>query len=230
VQEEEIHTQQSVAALNTEEGGAVEEQLLDYDEDPLVAEKLAMVELEKKVELRANKLVKESAITIRNEKRVSEEKTGDSSENTLEEEEIDWDGVQVALDANKEIDPMTFTRKKCGEANLHRSARIPNDNSKVLDKAEAVKKKHNEIPGTLSSFVVLNSVSPSALENLAVASNIILGASPEEIAVVIDTMQAKELAKATLLAAKVRVMEQAKQKMESGVIENTTVRSEEGLA
>jgi hypothetical protein len=48
VQEEEILTQQSAAALNTEEGGAVEEQLLDYDEDPLVAEKLVMVELEKK--------------------------------------------------------------------------------------------------------------------------------------------------------------------------------------
>jgi hypothetical protein len=160
---------------------------------------------------------------------VSEEKTGDNSENTSEEEEIDWDGVQVALDANKEIDPKTFTRKKCGEANLRRSARIPNDNSKALDKAEAVKKKQNEILGTLSSFAVLNSVSPSALENLAAASNIILGASSEEIAVVIDTMQAKELAKATLLAAKVRVTEQAKQKeLESGVTENTTVRREEG--
>jgi hypothetical protein len=42
-------------------------------------------------------------------------------------------------------------------------------------------------------------------------------------------MQAKELAKATLLAAKVRVTEQAKQKeLESGVTENTTVRREEG--
>jgi hypothetical protein len=68
MQEEDILTQQSAVALNTEEGGAVEEQLLDYDEDPLVAEKLAMVELEKKVELRANKLVKESAIIIQNEK------------------------------------------------------------------------------------------------------------------------------------------------------------------
>jgi hypothetical protein len=48
VQEEEILTQQSAAALNTEEGGTVEEQLLDYDEDPLVTEKLAMVEVEEK--------------------------------------------------------------------------------------------------------------------------------------------------------------------------------------
>jgi hypothetical protein len=176
-------------------------------------------------------LVKESATIIQNEKRVSEEKTGDSSENTSEEEEIDWDGVQVALDANKETDPKTFTRQKCGEANLRGSARIPNDNSKVLDKAKAVKKKHNEIPGTLSSFAVLNSVSPSALENLAATSSIRLGASSEGIAVVIDTMQAKELAKATLLAAKVRVSEQAKQKeLKSGVIENTTVRSKEGAS
>jgi hypothetical protein len=85
-------------------------------------------------------LVKESAIIIQSEKRVSEEKTGDSSENTSEEEEIDWDGVQVALDANKEIYPKTFTRQKCGEDNLCRSARIPNDKSKVLDKAELSKR------------------------------------------------------------------------------------------
>jgi hypothetical protein len=156
VQEEEILTQQSAAALNTEEGGAVEEQLLDYDEDPLVAEKLAMVELEKKVELRANKLVKESAIIIQNEKRVSEEKTGDSSESTSQEEEIDWDGVQVALDSNKEIDPKTFTRKKCGEANLRRSARIQMITVRSLTKRRRLKRSRMkyQVLSHLSLFLI----------------------------------------------------------------------------
>jgi hypothetical protein len=43
-------------------------------------------------------------------------------------------------------------------------------------------------------------------------------------------MQAKELAKATLLAAKVRVMEQAKQKeLESGVIKTQQYEMRRGL-
>jgi hypothetical protein len=45
--QEEILTQQSATAVNTEDGG-LEEELVDYDEDPMVAEKLAMAELEKR--------------------------------------------------------------------------------------------------------------------------------------------------------------------------------------
>jgi hypothetical protein len=227
MQEDEILTQQSATALNIEEGGVLEEQLLDYDEDPLVVEKLAMVELEKKVELRANKLVKDVAIIIQSEKGVREEKIGNDSDITsegTEEEEIDWDGVQVALDANKEINPRAFTEKKSGDDILRRSARNSNDNNKIQDKAEAAKKKYNEIPGNLPSFVVLNSVRFSVLENLDATSNIKLRTSSDEIVVVIDTMQSKELAKATLLAAKLRVTEQAKQKeVESEVLKHTSI-------
>jgi hypothetical protein len=63
VQEAEILTQHSTTALNIEEG-VLEEELLDYDQDPLVAGKLAMAELEKKVEQRANKLVKDAATIL----------------------------------------------------------------------------------------------------------------------------------------------------------------------
>jgi hypothetical protein len=101
VQEAENLTQQSATALNTKEGGVLEEELLDYDEDPLVAEKLAMAELEKRVEQRANEMVKEVSINIHSEKGVTDEKAGSGSDNTsegTEEEEIDWDEIQVALD------------------------------------------------------------------------------------------------------------------------------------
>jgi hypothetical protein len=43
----------------------LKEELIDYDEDPMMAEKLAMAELEKRVEQRANKLVKEAALIFR---------------------------------------------------------------------------------------------------------------------------------------------------------------------
>lgn len=58
--------------------------LLDYDEDPMVAEKLAMDELEKKVEQHAEKLVKEAVINIQSEKEVLKEQLGIGSDNTSE--------------------------------------------------------------------------------------------------------------------------------------------------
>lgn len=160
------------------------------------------------------------------------EKVGSGSDNTSEgtdEEEIDWDEIQVALDTNKEVDPQAFTKKKSWGAKLRRSARYTNDNCKIQDKAEAAKKKRNEIPGNLSSFSVLNSVSSSVLEKLAAASNIKLGTSSDEIAIVIDTMQAKELTKATLLAATLRVTEQEKRKeVESEAMKHTSMQTEVG--
>jgi hypothetical protein len=58
--------------------------LLDYDEDPMVAEKLAMDELEKKVEQHVEKLVKEAVINIQSEKEVLKEQLGIGSDNTSE--------------------------------------------------------------------------------------------------------------------------------------------------
>jgi hypothetical protein len=135
----------------------------------------------------------------------------------------------VALDTNKEIDPNTVTKKKSGDTKLRRSVRHLNDNNKIQDKAEAAKKKLNKIPGNLSTYAVFTSVKPSNLENLVVASNIKLGNFFEVAAAVIDTMQAKEIAKATLLAAKIRVANQAKQtSIESGLPKMTPTQNEEG--
>jgi hypothetical protein len=208
----------------------MEEELLDYDEDPLVAEKLAMAEIEKRVEQRANKLINDASINIHNEKGAAGEKVGSGSNNTSEGTEgelIDWDKIQVSLDSNQEIYPEAVTKKKSGGEKLRRSIRHANDNCKVQDKAEAAKKKQNELPGNLSSFAVLNSVSSSILENLATVSNIKLGSSSDEIATVLDIIQAKELAKATLLATKIRVAEQEKRgKVESEAINHTSTQAE----
>jgi hypothetical protein len=46
---------------------------------------------------------------------------------------------------------------------------------KIQEKAEANKKKYNEISGKNFSFSILNSVDPHVLESIAIASNINLG-------------------------------------------------------
>jgi hypothetical protein len=84
--------------------------------------------------------------------------------------------------------------------------------AKSRTKMKPLKKKHNEISGNLSSFVVFNSVNPSILENLASTTNIKARNSSKEIATIIDTMQAKEITKSTLMVAKQRVIELVMQK------------------
>jgi hypothetical protein len=106
---------------------------------------------------------------------------------------------------------LSNTTNKSVGTKLRRSTRNRADGTKIQEKAEAVKKKNNEIPGTLSSFVVLNSIEPVSLENVATASNIVLGKRTDEISKTISTIQAKEIAKATLLEAKQKIL-QAKQK------------------
>jgi hypothetical protein len=152
----------------------------------------------------------------------------DNTSEGTEDEEIDWDEIQVSLDTNKEIDPNIVTKKKSGGTKPRRSVRHANDSTKIQDKAEAAKKKLNEISGNISTFGVFTYVNPSNLENLVVPSNIKLGNSSEAAAAVIDTMQAKEMAKATLLAAKIRVENQAKQGLvESGCPKKTLIQNEE---
>jgi hypothetical protein len=90
-----IQSQQSVVDFRMGEGGSIsDEELIDYDEYPLVAEKLEMREVEKRVEVRATKLVNDSAINIkRSEEEVKgkEEESGEVllSGSTDDDEEID---------------------------------------------------------------------------------------------------------------------------------------------
>jgi hypothetical protein len=78
-EEEPIQTQQSSTAACEGEGKGkgegedmCEEELVDYDEDPAIAEKLEMAELEKKVENRAKKLMDSAAIIVPAEVPMSE--------------------------------------------------------------------------------------------------------------------------------------------------------------
>jgi hypothetical protein len=214
---------------------AAEEELVDYDEDPLVAEKLEMAALEKKVEGRARKLLEKAAVNIQSDSgvegkareeittRVAEitstrekgllEGDGEGKDNiatmsTDDDEEIDWDKIQNALDADETVDLTTVKKKKSETIPLRRSERTKGDNYKIQDKAEMAKKKMNEISGKPLSCSVLNFVQPAELEKLASASNIKLGDTAEKVSASISTIQAKEIATAALMAAKKRVAEQ----------------------
>jgi hypothetical protein len=110
------------------------------------------------------------------------------------------------------IYPHNSQIKKSGTTVVRRSERNKSETRKIQDKAEAIKKKNNDISGKTSSFAILNSVDPSLLEKIATSSNINLGNAPEKIFATTSTIQAKELAKATLMVTKKRLAKHAKQK------------------
>jgi hypothetical protein len=72
-----------------------EEELVDYDEDPAIAEKIEMVELEKKVESRAQMLLDKAAVNIPVEVTMNagREEIEKISSTPSTDEEIDWDNV-----------------------------------------------------------------------------------------------------------------------------------------
>jgi hypothetical protein len=182
VQEEAtiIQSQQSVADIHMgEEGVLSNEELIDYDEDPMVAEKLEMQEVEKRVEVREAKLLNESAINIQGgeEEVMKKEDSGEvlTLGSTDEDEEIDWDKLNKSFGTNEGIALTTEALKKKEAAELRRSARNKSGECKIQGKAVAAKKKNNEISSKLSSFAIFNSVSHTMLENLASGSNINLG-------------------------------------------------------
>jgi hypothetical protein len=121
------------------------------------------------------------------------------------DEEIDWDNVWSNL--GKSSVPTILKDKKSGSVTLRRSERNKSEVGKIQDKAEAFKKKNNEISGSTSSFAILNSVNPALFEQIASASNINLGNVLEKITANIATIQAKELAKATLMETIKRLAE-----------------------
>jgi hypothetical protein len=133
-----IQTQQSSTSVVDEEMEAGEEDLVDYDEDPMVAEKLEMAAIEKRVESRDLKLLENATINIQtddveagkgdgNNKREAKnleegaknyvEKGMEGKENTVntnsteDDDEIDWDQVQDALDTNEVVD-LTKVKKE----------------------------------------------------------------------------------------------------------------------
>jgi hypothetical protein len=237
-----------------EEMEAGEEELVDYDEDPMVAEKLEMAAIEKRVESRALKLLENEAINIQtddleagkgdgNNKREAKnlkegaknyvEKGMEGKENTIntnsteDDDEIDWDQVQDALDTNEVVDLTKVKKKKSQQTVLRRSDRTKNDCERIQDKAEEVKRKTNELTGKTSTFTVLSSIDACTLEKLAIASNIKLGNTVEQVSTSISTIQAKELAKAALHAAKKRAEEQKEQTQLEGATTKSKLNENE---
>jgi hypothetical protein len=220
IEEEEdlIQTQYSSTAAGEKEGEGeemCEEELVDYDEDPATAEKLKMATLEKKIESRTQMLLDRAAVNIPLEGSVNVggEDTEKVNSTPSTNEEIDWDNVWSNL--GKSSVPTIPKDKKSGSVTLRRSERNKSEVGKIQDKAEAIKKKNNE--GSTSSFTILNYRDPALFEQIDSASNINLGNVPEKITANIATIQAKELAKATLMETKKRL--EAEQKEKEGVSE-----------
>jgi hypothetical protein len=83
-----IQTQQSSTSVVDGDMEDGEEELVDYDEDPMVAEKLEMAALERRVESRAMKLLEKAAINIQKEgMEVGKGREGNSKDNTKDREE-----------------------------------------------------------------------------------------------------------------------------------------------
>jgi hypothetical protein len=196
---------------------------------------MEMETLEKNIEVRAEKLLKAAVIKIQSSKNAEESNSGENMQtdvNSDESMEIEWDRVGENLFSKEGADKgslLSNTMNKSVAVELRRSTRNRSDGIKIQEKTEAVKKKNNEISGTLSSFTVLNSIDPFSLENVATASNIVLGKHADEISKTISTIQPKEIAKATLLEAKQKIL-QAKQKEQERT--HTTIergKSEEAM-
>jgi hypothetical protein len=204
-EEDPLQTQQSNTEAAEREGEGeelCEEELVDYDEDPAIAEKIEMDELEKKVESRAQMLLNKAAVKIPVEMAMTEgrEEVEKVSSTPSTDEEIDWENVWSNL--GKPAIPTILKEKQSGSVGVRRSERNKHDTEKIQDKAEALKNKNNDITGNTPASAVLNSVDSNLLEKIALSSNIKLGDAPEKINASISTIQAKELAKVALMELK----------------------------
>jgi hypothetical protein len=123
-----------------------------------------------------------------------------------------------------EVDIMAVKKRKEATA-LRRSERNKGEKTHIQEKAEAAKKKSNELTGTPAALTVLNSIDNDHFLKLAKASNINMGDTVEKIAASLSPIQANERAQATILAAKKKMAEQAVSKeLESDI----TKRNKEG--
>ncbi|CAN6372066.1 unnamed protein product [Urochloa humidicola] len=192
-------SEEMVMSDNEEE----EEELIDYDEDPMYLEKLEMEKLEKSVEERAAKLTKDKQVVLPTIQTGAEDKDLEGVATI----ECDLEGSKLNMNevyGTNEGDGFTPVRiKKAPVVEQRKSARIArNSKGSTQGNAEAIKKKKNEISCNISSFAVFNTFNSDDLKHFAAISNIDLGDTAEKVEATINSLQAHELAQATLLAAK----------------------------
>jgi hypothetical protein len=119
-------------------------------------------------------------------------------------------GSNLWSDEEKEATPKKIEEK--AEMEVRRSARITGGALKIQERAEASKKKLNEISGKSSSFSILNSVDPQVLRSIASVSNINLGDDDLGVANSISLIQASENARVALFTAKKKIVEASQKK------------------
>jgi hypothetical protein len=202
--------QSSVFDNNVTDMDTEGEELLDYEEEPISTEITEMANLEKTIEVRAAKLIKEQAINIPPLDSETHTNAGQTSSGAKEDsDEIDWDKVGSNLWSDEEGDFTLVERKNAQRGVLRRSSRNLGNNMKIQEKAEASKKKNNEISGKTSSFTVFNTIDQHILESVALTSNIRLGDNEGAVAANISTIQANENARAALFEASKRIVAQS---------------------
>jgi hypothetical protein len=134
--------QSSVFDNNVTDMDTEGEELLDYEEEPISTEITEMANLEKTIEVRAAKLIKEQAINIPPLDSETHTNAGQTSSGTKEDsDEIDWDKVGSNLWSDEEGDFTLVERKNAQRGVLRRSSRNLGNNMKIQEKAEASKKK-----------------------------------------------------------------------------------------
>jgi hypothetical protein len=150
-----------------------------------------MANLEKTIEEMAAKLIKEHAINIPPLDAETHTAAGQTSSGAKEDsDEIDWDKVGSNLWSDEEGDFTLVEGKTAQKGALRRSCRNLGNNMKIQEKAEALKKKFNEISGIPSPFTVFNTIDQHILEFVALTSNIRLGDNEVPVAANISTIQA----------------------------------------
>jgi hypothetical protein len=113
---------------------------------------------------------------------------------------MDWGSALDAFGNYKDKEFEKAIEKLASKEGVRRSARNKGNNERVQNLAEAIKKKNNELPGTIPSPAL-----SSNFTSVATACNIMLGSSPDKIAATISSFHANDIAKAALCAAKRRV-------------------------
>jgi hypothetical protein len=218
-EEKNLNLQQSYVEGDTAVDMETEgEELVDYEEEPMNTEKFEMANLERNIEERAKRLLDNQAIKIPLAEDTSDNDNQNSASNKSGEDtdEIYWDKVGSNLwsDEEKEATPKKVEGK--AEMEVRRSARITGGTLKIQERAEASKRKQNEISGKSSSFSILSSVDPQVLRSIALVSNINLGDDDLGVANSISLIQANENARVALFTTKKKIVEASqKKRMES---------------
>lgn len=153
-------TQQSTRSENKKvEDGEIdqEDELVDYEDDPLSQEKKAMDHLDREFEIKAMKLL--NVLILPGMEDDSEELSGVQ---TGSEKQIEIDGQQIDVYGTNEKSEVITVKGKSKVALVLPQRKSLREGTRqggsIQGKAEAAKEKKNDVSGNKTSFAIFNSV------------------------------------------------------------------------